>query len=64
MEEGTLAPVIPLFPAMSGVQTCWDCVWHTDVVDEKGAVSYCSLFAEDIHDEGQAEDCDAWDPHE
>jgi hypothetical protein len=56
--------VIPLFPAMSGVQTCWDCVWHTDVVDEKGAVSYCSLFAEDIHDEGQAEDCDAWDPHE
>jgi len=62
MEAGTLAPVIPLFPnAMSGVRTCWDCVWHTDLADEKGLSSHCSLFMEDIHDEGQADDCEAWD---
>jgi hypothetical protein len=62
MEEGTLAPVIPLFPVLAGVRTCWDCVWHTDLADAKGSVSYCSLFQEDIHDEGQADDCEAWDP--
>lgn len=65
MAEGTLAPVIPLFPLTpsAGVRTCWDCVWHADLPDERGGLSsWCSLFAENIHDEGQADDCEAWDP--
>lgn len=61
MEEGTLARVIPFPTPMSGVRTCWDCVWHSDVQDDKGLISLCTLFVEEIHDEGQADDCEAYD---
>jgi hypothetical protein len=61
MEEGTLARVIQFPVPMAGVRTCWDCVWHTDLPDEQALSSYCTLFAENIHDEGQADDCEAWE---
>lgn len=55
-----VAAVIPLRRSRS----CWECVWHRDIIDDKGASSWCGMFAEPIHWEGQGDDCDAYERNE
>lgn len=57
--EASTAVVIPLFRP----RTCWECEHHRDLTDPVGTSSFCGLFDEAIHYEGQADECDGYEFH-